>query len=99
MKNLRIFVKSMFTKGHWKFSSKTNKSITNGQRMWLALSMLIISLVTLVTFGRITGWADIPMGLKYGCGPEGSCNYCRKWLNWFFWVVFAWAIVVIVLNR
>ncbi|KKN91164.1 hypothetical protein LCGC14_0220300 [marine sediment metagenome] len=100
MRNFRVFMKAMLIKGHWKYSGKTNKLITNGQRMWLAFSMLIASLVTLATFGRITCWADIFMGLKYASDTKkGNCNYFRRWPNWFFWVVIAWAIVVIVLNR
>lgn len=70
MNNLRIFIKGMTTKGYWKHSGKTNKEITNNQRMWIALSQLIASSVTLVTLGRITGWADIFMGLKYAASQR-----------------------------
>ncbi len=70
MKNLKIFSGAMATKRHWKFSGKTNKAITNVQRMWLALSHIIGGLVTLVTLGNITCWADISMGLKFAAQKD-----------------------------
>ena len=70
MVNLKIFSDAMTTKGHWKFSGKTNKDITNAQRMWLALSHIIGGLVTLITLGNITCWADIFMGLKFAAKDE-----------------------------
>lgn len=55
----------MTTKGHWKYSGRTNKVVTNNQRMWLATSLIIAGFVTLITFGNITCWADMSMSLKF----------------------------------
>ena len=65
MENMKIFYVAMTTKGHWKFSGKTNKDVSNAQRMWMALSYIIAGFVTLITLGNITCWADISMGVKY----------------------------------
>ncbi len=77
MRNFRLFIKAMLIKGHWKNSGKTNKSITNSQRMWLAMCMLIGSSVTLITLGRITCWADIFLGLNYAA-EKGENNHGEK---------------------
>lgn len=62
----------MLIKGHWKFSGKTNKNITNPQRMWIALSHIIAGFVTLFTLGNITCWADMSMGLKFYCEDKNA---------------------------
>lgn len=65
MKNFLVFVKMMTIKGHWKHSGKTNKIISNSQRMWMAVGNIIGAIVTLATLGRVTCWADVGMGLEY----------------------------------
>ena len=65
MSNFMVFIRAMGTKGNWKHSGRTNKDVTNSQRVWLALCFIISGTVTLLTLGRITCWADIGMGLKF----------------------------------
>ena len=63
--NARVFWDSMTSRGCWKYSGRTNRSYDNVQRMWVALGMLIGAVVTLVTLGNVTCWADIKMSLSF----------------------------------
>jgi len=65
VEDIKAFLKAMFTKGNWKNSGKTNKDISNFQRILIALCQMIGGSVTLLTLGRITSWADIGMGMNF----------------------------------
>ncbi len=70
LSEMKLFFVCMFTKGYWKFPGRTCKSIGNRQRLWIALSTLIGSVVNILTLGNITCWADIALALEYNVGNE-----------------------------
>lgn len=63
---IRILFKAVFTRGNWKFAGRTNKTVSNYERMMIASASLIGSIVTLLTLGNITFWGDIIVGLAAG---------------------------------
>ena len=70
MARLRIFVRAFLTRGNWKHSHRTNRSVGDIDRMWMGAAYIIEGLAMLATLGRVTCWADISISLKFACLDE-----------------------------
>ena len=65
--NNMIYFKVLFSKGYWKIN---RQPITRFQKIKIYSFCLIGGLIGILSFGYVSFWGDIALGLKYNAMPK-----------------------------